>query len=178
LLVANEYVGPDYWQVTPRQYELINVAAHLVPPNLRERFEHNYWPSWLWLLGKLEPRFARRNFNPLILLHLLRRAFGRKPSFGRLYDPPPRWYWQIRDPSEGIHASQILPLIRQYFGEIDVRPYNGSILYYALDQSFYEHYDDHDPSHRQLLQNLCMLERYLIDVGEVPSITAHVVARK
>ena len=32
------------------------------------------------------------------------------------------------DPSEGVHASQILPLTYQYFDVIDRRDYGGSIM--------------------------------------------------
>jgi len=178
LLVSNEYIGPDRWQVSPRQYELINAAIHLIPPDLRERREENHWPPWLWPLAKLEPRLARRRLNPLAPLHALRRLLIRRPAFGRLYDPPPPWYWMLRDPSEGVHASQIVSSIRRRFEDVNVRPYNGSILYFALDQAFYERYDDSNPRHRRVLDMLCEIERELVALGEVPSAAAHIVARK
>ena len=178
LLVANEYVGPDRWQVTPRQYELINAAIHLIPPDLRERREENYWPGWLWPLTKLEPRLARSRLNLLAPVHALRRLLGRRHAFGRLYDPPPAWYWRLRDPSEGVHASRILSLIEQRFDEVDVRPYNGSILYFALDQAFFRRYDESDPRHRRTLELLFEIEREMTSIGEVTAGAAHVVARK
>jgi len=178
LLVANEYVGLDRWQVSPRQYELINAAIHLIPPDLRERREENHWPAWLWPLTKLEPRLARRRVNPLAPLHALRRLLVRRPAFGRLYDPPPPWYWRLRDPSEGVHASQIISSIRRRFEDVNVRPYNGSILYFALDQAFYERYDESNPRHRRILEMLLQIEREMVALGELPSLAAHIVARK
>ena len=178
LLVANEYVGPDFWQVTPRQYELINAAIHLIPAELRERREENYWPAWLWPLSKLEPRLSRMRVNLMAPLRGLRRLLGRRPAFGRLYDPPPAWYWKLRDPSEGVHASQILSSVRRRFEEVDVRPYNGSILYFALDQVFYQRYNESNLRHRRILELLLGIEREMTALGEVPSLAALIVARK
>jgi SAM-dependent methyltransferase len=178
LLVANEYIGPDFWQVSPRQYELINAAIHLLPPDLRERKEDGYWPGWLWPLGKLESRLSGQRFNPLDPVHALRRLVSRKPLFGRLYDPPPRWYWSLRDPSEGVHASRVLPALRSRFERVEVRHYNASILYHALDETFYKRYDDQNPRHRRFLDLLMQIEREMVDLGEIPSIAAHIVAEK
>lgn len=178
LLVTNEYVGPDRWQVTPRQYQLINAAIHLIPPDLRERREEAYWPAWLWPLTKVETLSARSRLDILAPLRAIRRILGRRLAFGRLYDPPPRWYWKLRDPSEGVNSSRILSLIRQHFDEVDVRPYNGSILYFALDQAFYERYDESDSRHRRVLEMLLEIERVMTGIGEVPAIAAHVVAQK
>jgi hypothetical protein len=67
--------------------------------------------------------------------------------------------------------------LRRAFGEVEVRPYNGSLLAYALDRRFYESFDPGDEHHRHLLDTLTSLEHRLIASGELTPHHAALAAR-
>jgi SAM-dependent methyltransferase len=193
LLVANEYIGPDHQQLGPRESELVNATIHLIPLELRGQSEATLVPAafkgprWLELAyrgvtGRLPdkadaPPWQRR---AVALRHAVSpsRLLGQRPRrFGRVWDNNP-WYYRHVDPSEGVRASEIVGALRRVFGEIEVRPYNGSLLAYALDRRFYESFDAADESHQLLLDTLTSLEQGLIASGELPPHHAALVAYK
>lgn len=184
VLIASEYVGPNYQQLTPRQIELINAVIHLMPHDRRERFEYNFTPYWLWLF-----RLARVGIRQITGIDLfptvssIRRSLSRlnplqKHRFGKVFDYRPRPYWKLTDPSEGIRAEEIIPQLRCQFQTVDVHPYNGSILLHALDNTFLATHDPNNPLHQEWITLLCDVERRLIALGELQSDNAWIVARK
>jgi SAM-dependent methyltransferase len=193
LFVANEYIGPNHQQLGPRESELVNATIHLIPPELRGQSEATFVPAafkgprWLELAyrgvtGRLPDKpdaplwqqravTLRRAVSPS---RLLRR---HRQRFGRVWDNNP-WYFRNVDPSEGVRASEIVGALRRVFDEVEVRPYNGSLLAYALDRRFYESFDPADEGHRALLDTLTDLEQRLIASGELAPHHAALVARK
>ena len=176
LLVANEYVGPNHQQLPHRQLEIINAVMHLLPHHLRDTREETLvprlvsgsrWGRRAWRAS----RFASRR---------LARLFGRKTQpfqFRKLYDNNPRRFIQ-QDPSEGVRASDIIPIIKRTFSDVEVGYYNGSILQYALDHGFYERFDHAKPNDRDLFELLTNIEQTMIRIGELQPDNAHIIARK
>jgi SAM-dependent methyltransferase len=197
-LIANEYVGPDHQQLSPRQLEIINAVIHLIPREYRLRTEETFvppavqrrpWARWIFRLGTGEPTTYQRTWSPMKKLVFppyalaqralrgMRRGRGRRFAFGKVFDNDP-FYFVDKDPSEGVRASQILPLIEKTFDAVEVRHYHGSVLRYALDTRFFERYDAGSARDRELLEFLLGLEEAMIRLGEVRSENAHIVARK
>jgi hypothetical protein len=93
----------------------------------------------------------------------IRATTGReKPlfRFGKLWEERSALIKE-RDPSESIRAGDIIGILKATFRQLDVRYYNGSILYYALDKKFYETCDPANPRDRELLNLLITIEKTL-----------------
>lgn len=103
---------------------------------------------------------------------------AKKPAgfrFGQVWDTAPD---KIRreDPSEGVRADEIIPVIQSFFKGTTIRYFNGSILHYALDRKFFDNYDpDRD---LPILKLLMEIERQMINLQDIPPILAVIVARK
>ena len=190
VLIANEYVGAPHQQLSHRHRELVNAAVHVLPPRLRSRSESTFVPTPLQ-----GPRLRTRLFQAAFarldedrLSGMARRLYGpywraaerlrrRRFRFGKVWDVNP-WYYRHIDPSEGVRADEIVGLVGREFADIEVRPYHGSLLHYALDDRFFERYDDTSERDRLVLDALADLERRLIDAGELANDHAVIVARK
>jgi len=176
VLVANEYVGPNRRNIPLRQREIINAAIHLIPPRLRTIDEGSYVPpffrqtKWLRLLYKL--------YRMVSLQPYVRRQVGPGAKhfyFGKVWDEPSALARRI-DPSECVRSHDIIPVLQGSFARVDIRYYNGSVLFYALERHFYEHYDDRNPHDRSLLETLITVEQHAIRAGEISPDHAHILA--
>lgn len=106
---------------------------------------------------------------------LMRRS--KKFCFGKIWDIYPTL--MKKDPSEGIRSDEIIPIIKTTFkNDVNIRYFNGSILFYALDDRFYQNYDPNSKTDIELLDTLITIEKSMIDLGEIPPIFAHIVAHK
>jgi SAM-dependent methyltransferase len=165
ILYANETVGASLQDHTPRQLELINAAAYLVPPELRSRR-----PAAAPVPGLL----------PAIAYSMAAFVTGTRDAPFRF---SPVHFSQKRallrsDPSEGVRSAEIVDAVRAAFGDVAVHPYGGGILTYALDEAFYRGYDNTNPRHRDTLEMLCDLEARLMACGELATEHAILVARR
>lgn|GEM_PF-1798882 len=198
ILYANEHVGASYQDYPSRQLELINAAAYLVPPELRGRigtpFRHShqllFWIHQLYYIlrgdiwipdPQARPGWSgKRKRLASVLRSLARRRRDGQAipfRFGILHDTPkPRFLRS--DPSECVRSADILPLIRRTFPDVEVHPYGGAILAYALDNRFYDCYDANNPMHRATLDLLCQLEEHYTQTGELGAEHAVIIARK
>jgi SAM-dependent methyltransferase len=202
--VANEYIGPKHQKLGRRQREIINSVIHLIPERLRNSSEDTFIPTWArqsrwvyysyWVLtGLFNPDdYAEQlqswpswKHNILKLYKIYTAGVGKvlRPKrkgfrYGKVWDLTP-YVFKV-DPSEGIRADEIIPILRQTFAEddLDVRYYNGSVLFYALDRKFYREFDAENPEDRRVLDMLIKIERSLIAAGELKSDNAHIIARK
>lgn len=188
LLYACEHVGAPHQDFAPRQLELINAAAWVVPPELRQRrpLRRNpiTYPSARRVAQRLlgnsgsgapAPHPDGRTLNRTAARIV--RALSLKPSrgFGPLVESR-KSSLLVTDPSEGVSSDQIIPTIEKYFGEVDIRPYGGAMLAYALDSAFYTNFDPRDSRHCAVLDLLCDIERRLIALGDLPTEHAIIVA--
>lgn len=176
LLYANEHVGASYQDYPPRQLELINAVAYLVPPELRERSPHRRYDRLLKLLHRLynipepagQPAWSSAK---KALASALRRLFAPGsldlyPGFGVLHRAQ-KDHLLRTDPSEGVRSAEIIPLIEQYFTDVEVRSYGGGLLAYALDRAFYHGFDADNPAHAATLALLCAVERHAVATGQI-----------
>lgn len=188
LLYACEHVGARYQDFAPRQLELINAAAWLVPPELRQRrpLRRNpiTYPAARRVadmvlgnrdLGKSTPHPEWS--TPKRIAARVARTCSLPPSrnFGSLVLPR-KADLLATDPSEGVSSDRIIPTIERYFGKVHVHPYGGAILAYALDSAFYTNFDPDDSRHCALLDLLCNIEGQLIAIGDLPMEHAIIVA--
>jgi peptidoglycan/xylan/chitin deacetylase (PgdA/CDA1 family)/ubiquinone/menaquinone biosynthesis C-methylase UbiE len=137
-LISNEYVGPNYQQLSKRQQEIINAAKHLLYPEFRKPCD----------------------------------------PFGKAWEMPSVEKFLKTDPSECINSSQIVPLIKKHFEDVEVKHFHGSIIFYLLDSHFYDNFDFNNPKHRRLLEMLFELEDMFIEAGDISSDNAHIICRK
>jgi SAM-dependent methyltransferase len=92
--------------------------------------------------------------------------------------PKPDLQWMLQhDPSEGVHASQILPLTYRYFDVIDRRDYGGSIMR-PFFTGILPNFDWNDPKDQTVGRLIVLLERLLVEKGTIPSYQTVVVARR
>jgi len=165
-LVSNEYVGPKYQQIGTRQQELVNAVKHLLPPELRGKA----------LCGK-----PYGNSIMAKAMRYARRQLERKRSgqiYEILWERPPVEQFMATDPSECVNSDLIIPTLKRYFDEVEVKYFNGSILFYALDSAFYNNFDARNTNHRAILQILFDIEDTLIATGDISQDNAHIICRK
>lgn len=164
MLVANEYVGPNYYQISERQQEIINAVKHLLPEEL---------------IGK-SPIQTDHSFLGRVYRFIQRKLKSGKDNsiYGQLYERNSVDHFLKTDPSEGINSSNIIPSLNASFSDVDIHYYDGSILLYALDQTFYQNFDSSNLKHRALLDMLFKVEDALIESGELHRDNAHIICRK
>jgi SAM-dependent methyltransferase len=92
--------------------------------------------------------------------------------------PKPSLEWMLQhDPSEGVHASQILPLTYQYFDVIDRRDYGGSLMR-PFFTGILPNFDWEDPKDQTIGRLIVLMERMLTERGVVPSYQTAIIARR
>lgn len=172
VIYASEHVGAQHQDYPPRQFELINAAAFLVPPELRSRRPAAALPfkpasPLLRYLNRLVAEAHAGGAAPGRLAALARRI-TRNPvrRFGVVHASR-REALLRTDPSEGVSSHKIVPTLRTVFPDIEVRSYGGGILAYALDAAFFANYRDDVPLHRETLEMLCRLETWLEESGQI-----------
>jgi hypothetical protein len=109
---------------------------------------------------------------------ILRNTLGRRGDrfrFGAVHLSPKR-YLLSTDPSEGVRSEEIIPLMRNYFSNVEVRPFGGGILQYALDSNFYSFFDGTNPVHTRTLSLLRHIEQSLMEMGELGAENAFLTA--
>lgn len=185
LFYSSECVGPNYQDHAPRQLELINATAFLVPPELRSRtgiIWHRH-PRLFRVLTRMYAA-ATREDQPY-WAGWKRRVAGvgrvilRRPDFdfGVVHISPKPHYLRT-DPSECVRSSDVLKVVRQNFPEAEIRPLGGALLEFALDQKFYEKFDEENESHRKNFDLICRLEQHFMATGEIGNDFALIYAHR
>src|SRR5581483_8385232 len=82
-----------------------------------------------------------------------------------------------RDPTEGVHASQILPLTYRYFEVIDRRDYGGTIVRPIFNRILLNWNFESDQKDQTIAQLVVLLEQELLRHAGMPAHNAIVVAR-
>jgi ubiquinone/menaquinone biosynthesis C-methylase UbiE len=162
-LVSNEYVGPRYQQVGKRQLEVINAIRHLLPVELRG--------------GAIDAKGSLKTGTVRFLNRLWTQGLFRS-NYGRLWRPYPVWYHLVKDPSECVHSDLIIQTLQKVFDEVNIRYFAGPILYYALDENFYNNFNTANCRHQKILNMLFEIEDTLIENGELQPDNAHIICRK
>ncbi len=81
------------------------------------------------------------------------------------------------DPSESVRSSEIPERIAERFEIIEHNPIGGTILHFGLI-NIAGHFRQEDPASIEVLEMLFDLEDRLIEMGEISSHFAHIVARR
>lgn len=166
-LISNEYIGPNYQQLPIRQQEIINAVKHILPAELRSSGMRLSSTERENVLVEMIRKFRKRRID-----------YEHTDLFGQVWKMPSLDNFLRTDPSEGINSSNIVPLLKKVFDEVEVRYYHGSILQHALDSTFFKNFNSHTVEHGKILAMVCILEDVLIEVGEISSDNAHIICRK
>ncbi len=87
--------------------------------------------------------------------------------------------WMERnDPTEGIHASQILPLTRQFFEILDQRPYGGGVLRPLMSRILLNFDFESNPRDQTIGRLLAFIDGELSRAGVIENHNVVVVARR
>jgi ubiquinone/menaquinone biosynthesis C-methylase UbiE len=204
IFFCDEYVGPNYSNLTNRHREIINAIIHLIPKELKNAVETNFIPGWikknnLFLLiyliiniGKIDYNNINININNFKGLKKtvfkyftkvnnyfskFRKSENKKFIFGKVFDIYPE---NIKkgDPSEGVRASEIIPILKNVFPSTEVYYYNGSLLAYVLDTKFFKNFNNNNHYHKQLFDFITNYEKFLIESREIPPIHAAIISTK
>ena len=96
----------------------------------------------------------------------------------RLTGPRPSREWMLEhDPSEGVHASRILPLTYQWFDVVDRSDFGGSILR-PFFTGILPNFDWNDPKDQTVASLIVLIEQLLTRHGVIPHYHTSVVARR
>ena len=96
----------------------------------------------------------------------------------RVTGPRPSREWMMEhDPSEGVHASDILPLTYQWFDIVDRSDYGGTVLR-PVFSGLLPNFDWTDPKDQTVARLIILLEQLLVRNSVVPSYHTSVVARR
>jgi SAM-dependent methyltransferase len=201
-LVCDEYIGPSYNDLSHRHREIINSAIHLLPERLRQSTEDtfvpNFWRASPWRRAVFEisrlghinfgayrmpshwPKYKQRAFQ---CVKKINQIFSRDKKvdgsfrYGKVFDVCPQSIMRT-DPSEGVRAEEIIPVIKQRFEKTNVHYYNGSVIAYALDRKCFKNYDPSSLEDRAVIDLLLTIEKTMIEAGEIPPIHAIIVSQK
>lgn len=92
--------------------------------------------------------------------------------------PAPSLEWMLQhDPSEGVHASRILPLTYQYFDVIDRADYGGTMVR-PFFTGILRNFDWNDPKDQTVASLIVLMERMLTRYSVVPHYQTAIVARR
>ncbi|MBV9748215.1 MAG: class I SAM-dependent methyltransferase, partial [Acetobacteraceae bacterium] len=92
--------------------------------------------------------------------------------------PRPSLEWMLQhDPSEGVHASRILPLTYQWFDVLDRADYGGTIMR-PFFTGILRNFDWGDPKDQSVASLVVLVEQLLTRHGVLPHYHTSVVARR
>jgi hypothetical protein len=99
---------------------------------------------------------------------------------GRVRDVVPETslpFMMQHDPSEGVHASRILPLTYQYFDVIQRQDYGGAIMR-PFFTGILRNFDWEDPKDQTVARLVILFEQMLTRSSVIPSYHSMVLARR
>jgi SAM-dependent methyltransferase len=189
--ILNEYTGPSQFQIPERQLEVLNAALKLLPCRYRASISQKHvlagdvtaagmlnWPVRemprriyeKWRAGQLGRAIRRRVMTVL-------NTRRRRPVFK---DAVERWTvkeMNLFDPSEAIRSAEIIPLLRQQFEIVELKPLGGSVFHLLLDD-IAGNFDPCSEEDRRVLEMILNVEETLIACRDLQSDFSLIVARK
>ena len=92
--------------------------------------------------------------------------------------PKPSREWMLQhDPSEGVHASRILPLTYQWFDVIDRADYGGTLVR-PFFSGLLRNFDWSDPKDQTVARLIVLVEQLLTRHGVLPHYQTSIVAKR
>ena len=187
VLYCCEYVGPSHQDQSVRQVELINAAKFLLPEEWRDLRGAPYLGAeWKWKLASKVANLHRKTVAETgPLWKKLAINFGKTfltPGKGSLgfgvVHVSPKEHLLAVDPSEGVRAAEIVPIMKRSFPDAEVRNFGGGLVQFVLGPAFYARFDPNLPAHRAYLEMLFGLEEFYSKTGEIPEENAFIFAQK
>lgn len=184
LFILNEYVGPNRFQFTPYQRQVIQACLDLLPSPYRQIAPFiiqakSHAPNqngfgWLvrrvldkWHDGDLLETIGRR------LRQLRATQSGGTIEKNTVNLPTVRSVIAV-DPSEAVRSVDILPILQRDFDIVESRPLGGTILQFLLADIAGNF--ERDEVGERLLEMLFNIEDTLIETGHLESDFAYIVA--
>jgi len=161
LLLSSEYVGPDHYGKTFRQQQMITTMQDLVPLNLQRA---------VWQRMEMKSRF-----KALIRQWIHRMASRSKFAFRILNNVQMRRL-ERKDPSEAVHSSDVIGVMKSVFPNVEVRPFGGALLASAISPHLMDVLDLSNPDHCALLEVFIQIEQIAETFGDVDSANAFLIA--
>jgi ubiquinone/menaquinone biosynthesis C-methylase UbiE len=204
IFINNDFIGPDYQQLSIRHRELINSIIHLIPPDLRSLNENNFVPSFyrhsifrrfiyeLYRILFFKPGYididglqqkpklnktTQKLYDYYLKIKKNQTFHQNKFKYGKVWDNDP-YYYIIKDPSECVRSSEIIPNIKEIFKKSNIHYYNGSLLAYCIDPKFIKKYNEENSMHKELLSLIISIEEILIEMNEIEPNFAHIISFK
>jgi SAM-dependent methyltransferase len=177
-----EYIGPNQCQPSARQVEAINACIRLLPEKYRLRVSAQ---REMDLPGADEALQVLRRKRAEVRGESAGAAgsglISSDPLFAGFfwqeYVPMTTKQWDALDPSESVRSQDIIPVLKRYFSEVDVRYQGGSIIQFTLHDLAANFYGESEEV-RELLQMLLKIEDVLTTHDpEIPRNYAIIVAR-
>lgn len=131
--------------------------------------EVSTWPKHKVILMNIYKNFRK--------IFVSKKGPKKAFNFGKVWDEDSKRI-KLNDPSECVRGDEIIPIMKEIFDDVDAKDYNGSILFYALDRKFYDEYDPGNREDRMLLELLVDIDKTFIELNELSSDHAHIIARK
>jgi 2-polyprenyl-3-methyl-5-hydroxy-6-metoxy-1,4-benzoquinol methylase len=184
LLILNEYVGPTRFQFAARQRQIIQACNDLLPPDYRRIVTARLQQETSLIRETGRKSFARRLVAKVLdgdLVPALRRRLERsgarragvRPTRTSVHLPVANSVAAV-DPSEAVRSADIMPVLRQHFDIVEYKPLGGAILQFLL-ADIAGNFETKDGE--RLLPMLFGIEDVLMEIGDLPSDFAYIVAR-
>ena len=127
---------------------------------------HMYEPEVMAILDAIDACLAPRYRWDVLAKHT------------RAHVPTPSLEFMMRhDPSEGVHASRILPLTYRYFDMVHRVDYGGTVMR-PFFTGILPNFDWEDPKDQTIARLIILLEQMLTKHGVLPHYHTSVVARR
>jgi SAM-dependent methyltransferase len=187
LLYCCEYVGPSLQDQSRRHVELINAATYLLPESFRDlRGIPHLGGGWKWRIASKMANLYKKRIKPgwpwwkklaVKFAQTFLTPGANSLDFGVVHISPKEFLLSF-DPSEGVRAAEILPILRKSFPDAEVKYFGGGLIQYVLGPNFYTRYDALNPAHKSYVDLLLYAEELYTKSGEIPEENAFMFARK
>lgn len=182
LFVMEEYIGASQFQFGERQREILHACNTLLP--MRYRYLTSYplhadsagFEAGKWWLRRLMVKIKDVDLINAVG-RVLRRTYNDRrgrPTIRSAVNLPTAQKLIETDPSEAVHSADIVPVLQRDFEIVEYRLIGGSILQFLL-ADIAGNFDDQDG--QELLKMLFVIEDTLMEIGDIPSDFAYIVAR-
>ncbi len=133
--------------------------------------------GWLWASEFTGPSRYRYSVQEVAAINKGKELLFPELGGSRPFQPDQLKPKLDADPSEAIRSCEIEGVLRTYFADLEVKPYGGNILMRALDQEFFQKFDNTNDEHVRRVKAIIELEKELLRTGH-RSHHAYFIARK
>lgn len=169
-----EYVGPNRFQFSKRQKEIINLSHKLIPESYKNTSSSNQTPPQFGGLLYLLRRLVAKLFDGSLFSTVANRLFLRATK-SNVFFPTARDVISI-DPTEAVRSADILDVVGRNFEIVEKRNLGGNI-YQSLLANISENFLIDDEQSRRLIRMIINIEQTMILLGEFQSDRVFVVAK-